>query len=110
MELLTAELRAQLPAIYAQENIKDKMVYAKFFTPDSTWTWYITEGSDEDDDFIFFGYCIGPDPEWGYVSLNELQSARGPLGLPIESDLYFEPAPWSIVKSRHERTHGVVLA
>ena len=33
MKLLTDELRAQLPALYAQEKETDPMVYAKFFTP-----------------------------------------------------------------------------
>src|SRR5436853_2004081 len=27
----------------------------QFFTPDSNWTWYATEGSPGGDDFIFFG-------------------------------------------------------
>ena len=27
--------------------------------------------------------------EWGYVSLKELQSITGPMGLKIERDLYF---------------------
>ena len=40
MELLTAELQAQLPLLYAQEELNDKMVFAKFFTPDSNWTWF----------------------------------------------------------------------
>jgi Protein of unknown function (DUF2958) len=65
MKLLTDELRAQLPALYAQEQENDKMVYIKFFSPFSNWTWYVTEGSQEDDDFIFFGYVIGFEKEWG---------------------------------------------
>ena len=91
MQLLTDELRASLPALYAQENEKDPMVHAKFFTPWSNWTWFVTEGSQEDEDFIFFGYVIGFEKEWGYFSLNELQSARGPAGLTIERDLHFTP-------------------
>jgi Protein of unknown function (DUF2958) len=91
MKLLTDELRAQLPALYAQENKKDQMVYAKFFTPWTNWTWYVTEGSEEGEDFIFFGYVIGFEKEWGYFSLNELSSVRGPAGLTIERDLHFTP-------------------
>lgn len=89
MQLLTDELRAQLPALYAQENEADAMVYAKFFTPWTGWTWYVTEGSQQEEDFMFFGYVIGLEREWGYFSLNELQSIRGPGGLTIERDLYF---------------------
>jgi len=106
MELLPAELRAQLPALYAQEDNNNPIVYVKFFTPDSGWTWFITEGSLEDDDFIFFGYVIGQSEEWGYFSLADLSSARGPRGLPIERDLDFTPAPWSEVKAEHRTTHG----
>src|SRR2546423_758359 len=53
MKLLTEELRAQLPALYAQEKVEDKMVYIKFFSPFSNWTWFVTEGSQEEDDFFF---------------------------------------------------------
>ncbi len=95
MQLLTEELRAQLPPLYAQENVRDPVVHVKFFTPDSSWTWYATEGSPEGDDFIFFGYVIGLEKEWGYFALSELASARGPFGLPIERDLYFRAAPFS---------------
>ena len=92
MKLLTEELRRALPPLYSQEHEADPMVYAKFFTPDSNWTWYATEGSPEgDNDFRFFGVVQGLETEFGYFLLSELESARGPLGLPIERDLYFKP-------------------
>jgi hypothetical protein len=97
MELLTNDLRQVLPPLYAQENVKDPLVFIKFFTPDSNWTWYVTEGSEEDGEFRFFGYVIGFENEWGYFLLSELQGARGPLGLPIERDLYFRQGPISRV-------------
>jgi hypothetical protein len=31
--------------------------------------------------------------ELGYFSLAELQTARGPHGMPIERDLYWKPTP-----------------
>jgi Protein of unknown function (DUF2958) len=89
MKLLTDELRAQLPALYAQETEKDKMVYIKFFSPFTNWTWFVTEGSQEEDDFIFFGYVIGFEKEWGYFALSELQSTRGVPA--VERDLHFTP-------------------
>jgi hypothetical protein len=95
MKLLTEELRRSLPALYAQEKNSDPIVHIKFFTPDSSWTWYATEGSPEGDDFIFFGYVIGFEREWGYFLLSELTESRGPMGLPIERDLYFKPVPFS---------------
>jgi hypothetical protein len=98
MQLLTAELRAQLPALYAQEKEKDPMVHIKFFTPWTGWTWYATEGSEQEGDFIFFGYVIGLEKEWGYFSLNELSSVRGPGGLTIERGLHFTPKRRSEIK------------
>lgn len=108
MKLLMAELRKQLPPLYAQEKDQDPMVYAKFFTPDAGWTWYVTEGSPEGDDFIFFGYVIGLEREWGYFSLNELQSVRGPLGLSIERDLYFTPQRFSNLNLPTNLTGGTM--
>lgn len=56
MELLTQELREQLPPLYSQEHVTDPMVICKFFHPLSNMTWYAIEGSAEGDDFIFFGW------------------------------------------------------
>jgi hypothetical protein len=95
MELLTDELRKSLPELYSQEGNADPTVHIKFFTPDSNWTWFVTEGSEEDGDFRFFGFVKGQESEWGYFLLSELKSARGPHGLEIERDLYFKPVPFS---------------
>jgi hypothetical protein len=97
MELLTAELRRQLPPLYSQENQADPIVHAKFFTPDSNWTWWVTEGSPQGGDFLFFGFVRGHEDEWGYFLLSELNEVRGPLGLRIERDLHFEPGRFTDV-------------
>jgi Protein of unknown function (DUF2958) len=94
-ELLPIELRAGLPALYSQDGERDPVVRLKFFTPDSRWTWFITEGEPDDDDFRFFAYVLGLDDEFGYVLLSELEELRGPLGLRIERDLHFAPQPLS---------------
>ena len=92
MQLMTKEIREKLPPLYGQDGLGGKaVVHAKWFTPDSGWTWLATEGSPEGDDFIFFGLVIGLEKELGYFSLSELEEARGPLGLPIERDLYWTP-------------------
>jgi len=98
MKLLTQELRKKLPPLYSQDGKGGKAIaYIKFFTPDSGLTWWITEGSpikDESDnevDFHFFGLVEGQFKELGYVSLKELEEVRGPMGLPIERDLYWQP-------------------
>ena len=92
MQLLTKEIREKLPPLYTQDGLGGKAVaHAKWFTPDSGWSWHSTEGSPQGDDFIFFGLVIGLEKELGYFALSELQKARGPLGLPIERDLYWKP-------------------
>ena len=62
--------------------------------PDAGWTWLITEGSEQDDgDWLLFGYVIGLEEEWGYFLLSEIAGTRGPLRLPVERDLWFQPCP-----------------
>ena len=97
-EFFPDAVKAQLPPLYQSEGNKDPTVFVKFFTPWSNWTWYATEGEQQDGDYIFFGYVIGHEREWGYFSLNELQSATGPFGLKIERDIHFIPKPKSQVK------------
>lgn len=106
MKLLTAELRASLPPLYSQEHVTDPVVHCKFFTPDSNWTWYVTEGSEAGGDFLFFGFVSGLEDEWGYFVLSELEGVRGPFGLPIERDLYFRPGPFSQVMASERRNSG----
>ena len=89
MTLLDEELRAKLPALYTQEAEADPIVYAKFFLPGTGWTWYVTEGSPEGDDFLFFGFVVGLESEFGYFLLSELEAARTPLGLSVGRDFSF---------------------
>jgi len=89
MKLLTDELRARLPALYAQEAESEPVVYAKFFLSGTGWTWYVTEGGAQGDDFLFFGFVIGLESEFGYFLLSELEEARNSLGLGVERDLTF---------------------
>lgn len=102
MELITNEIKKQLPSLYSQEQVPDPVCVLKFFTPDSNWTWYITEGSEEEDgDWTLFCKVVSPmtpEGELGYVMLSELEQIRGPLGLAIERDLYWSPKPLSQCK------------
>ena len=89
MKLLTEDIRKRLPPLYSQDSKGGKAVaYVKFFTPDSSWTWYATEFDGQD---TFFGLVDGQFKELGYFSLGELQEARGPMGLAIERDMYWKP-------------------
>jgi hypothetical protein len=104
MDLLPQELRKTLPPLYSQESTTALIVHAKLFTPDSGWTWYITEGSrEEDGDWLLFGYVIGLEKEWGYFLLSEIAGIRGPLRLAVERDLWFQPGPINEVLAREQR-------
>jgi len=83
MKLHTAELRASLPPLYSQEHNQDPVVHCKFFTPWSNWTWFVTEGEPEEDDFRFFGYVCCHDEEWGYFVLSELESVPALFGCAV---------------------------
>ncbi len=93
MKLLTKAIEAKLlkSPLGSHDGEKQPKVIVKFFTPDSNWTWYATEGSQtETGDWEFFGLVEGHESELGYFILSELQSAKGPYGLAIERDKYFD--------------------
>lgn len=90
MILITDQLRAQLLANGAADAETDHVPVVKLFNPTGAATWLLTE-LDADGDTLFglcdlgFGF-----PELGSVSLAELASVKGPLGLGIERDLHFQ--------------------
>lgn len=114
-KLLPKEIQKKLPALYSNEALGlQAIAQVKFFTPDAGWTWYASEGSPVDEDghcntdkekvaFILFGLVVGFEIELGYFDLGELEDVRGPLGLPIERDLYFQPKTLEELQALHER-------
>ena len=91
--LITDVQRAQLLANSRQSLTDegfDPLPVVKLFTPDAGATWLLTEIDPGDEDHAF-GLCdLGLGfPELGYVSLAELMSVRGRLGLPVELDMHF---------------------
>ena len=102
MKLLTKKLEKRFAQVGRQEDIKDPLVIARFFNPTGAGTWFATEYDPEE--HIFFGYVsiFGDwNDEWGYFSLDELQSYRGKFRLGIERDLYFQEQPASQVIKQH---------
>ncbi len=100
-KLLDQENRNKFPKLYEGENKGlDVKAVVKFFTPDSSWTWYASEFDGED---IFYGLVVGFEIELGYFSLSDLEQAEGPLGLPIERDRYFEPMTLKDLMDAHRR-------
>ena len=90
--LLTKEIKAKLPALYTNEEKKpeDIPVIVKFFAPWNNWTWYATEGEQQEDgDWMFFGLVDGHCKELGYFTLSQLEEVKGPVGLKIERDRSF---------------------
>lgn len=123
--LITDEIKAKLPPLYANEKIgMEAVAPVKYFSPAAGWTWYASEAAalmedgtykplrdvDLNDpniqDVIFFGLVIGYEIELGYFSLAELQSAHGDLGLAIERDLYYEPQTLRELQAQHRRERG----
>jgi len=105
IELLPIEAREQLPKLYAQEKIEDPLVYLKFFFPAGRWTWFVTEGESRDGDFLFFGYVIGLDKEWGYFTLKQLEEINI-QNLTVERDLYFKQETFSRCIERWKLERG----
>ena len=100
MELLPKDVRETLPELRANEELGlAAQALVKFFTPAGGWSWYASEFDGED---IFFGFVIGFEPEFGYFSLSELESVRGPLGLPIERDLHFKPTSLEELRNHYQ--------
>src|ERR1700730_12670534 len=92
MKLLTKAIEAKLKQspLGSHDGQKVTPVIVKFFTPDSSWAWYATEGELTENGWQFFGLVEGHECELGYFNLSELESARGHLGLKIERDMYFD--------------------
>lgn len=91
--LIPADILPTLPCLYATEHQDDPVAHIKLFTPDGSWTWFITEYDPEQR--LCFGLVHGEDTELGYFSLDDLQAIRGGLGLPVERDLSFTSRPLS---------------
>lgn len=90
MILIPDDIRQRLLANGAVERETDHVPVVKLFNPCGAATWLITEMMPDEPD-ILFGLCdLGFGcPELGYVSLAELESVKGPLGLGIERDINF---------------------
>jgi len=89
MKLLTKEIVKRFAEVGSQEDVKDPIVIVKFFNPTGTGTWFATEYDPEER--MFFGYVSlfnDYNNEFGYFSLDELESYQGKFGLGIERDMY----------------------
>lgn len=80
-------------ALDDQDALGDVRPFIKLFTPDAGAKWLIA-AAPPDQTELLYGLCdLGQGfPEAGYVSLDELMALRGPLGLHVERDLWFDPS------------------
>lgn len=117
MKLLTQSIREQLlrngrlkDQYAGTDSEPDFIPVVKLFTPDANCTWLLTELDPADPD-IAFGLCdLGMGfPELGSVSIAELESVRGKMGLPIERDLHFTPAKTISAYAAEARAHGSIV-
>jgi hypothetical protein len=102
MELLTEEIREQIPELASQEDLDDPVVYARFFVPSSRRTWLATEGepvldeTGEEMDFEFFGRIHDREVYWGSWTLNDLLDVKDTSGsVDVKRDPHFGPKPIS---------------
>lgn len=110
MKLLTKQQILKLKKNGLPENRdKDHLPVVKLFTPDANATWLLTE-IDHEEPSIAFGLCdLGLGfAELGSVSLDEIASLRGCLGLPVERDLHFVPThPISVYTAAAQKAEHI---
>ena len=114
MRLMTKAIAAKLidadkRFLASGDGRTSEEIAVKYFTPWANATWYIVSGTPLDAngeadyeageagtaaDWHLFGYAdlgLGPEcAELGYVLLSELEGLKGPFGLNVERDLYYE--------------------
>ena len=104
VQFLTKADKKKLPELGAQDGKVDEAIaHVKFFSPYSGWTWYCTEYDPENKEF--FGLVFGHEMELGYISLAELEEAKGPMGVQgVERDRHFKPMKLGDIKKlqQHE--------
>ena len=93
MKLITEETLNSLPRLHETESQRDKQLLLKLFTPWTYWAWYLAEY--DPDHRVAFGWVQGFEDKWGYISIDELESLRGPYGLRVERDHDFKPIEYS---------------
>ncbi len=101
MRLMTKQLEKRFAEVGNQGELEDPVVIAKFFNPCGAGTWYATEYDPKAK--VFFGYVsiFGDwNDEWGYFAIEELEAYKGPFGLGVERDLFFDEKPFSQVVTK----------
>ena len=99
MKLMTKELERLIPKLYEEEDTlpADKMIYTHYFHPYGKGDWWVAEYDPIER--LCFGYASIQGGEWGYFSLDELESLKGFGGINmIERDLSWKPIKFGEIK------------
>jgi len=98
LKLLPYVIRENLPILGSQQSMGGKaQVLARWFTPDGSHAWYITEGSARRDkegravDYLLFGLVVGQGKRLDYFWLSDLANGGSPTGLVVQRDLHWRP-------------------
>ena len=109
--LITDEQRVMLLA-NGRESLQnpdfDPAPVVKLFTPDAGAAWLLSEIDPDDHAFGLCDLGLGM-PEIGWVSLGELATVRGGLGLSIERDLSFRAEKRLSAYARDARLAGRIV-
>jgi len=102
---------ANLERMGEVEEELSRQPVVKLFTPWGSAIWLISE-LDPDNLDIAFGLCdLGMGcPELGSVSITELQSACGPLGMQVERDLHWTATKPLVAYADDARLHNAIQA
>ena len=85
-------LEKKLPPLYSQDGKgMDATVHAKFFDPQGSATWYLTEYDPKTGDAFGHADMGFGQGELGYFNVWEIGQTKGKMGLPMERDMYFDP-------------------
>ena len=104
MKLLTKEILQKFEKQGSVNDVPDTdaKVICKFFTPDANATWYALEYDPRSEEFFGFADLGNPDfAEFGYFTLEQLESVKGKLGLPVERDMHFEDMTVKQLKEKY---------
>lgn len=109
MKFITKEIERRLLENGRRPD-EDYRPVVKFFNPCGAATWLIAQIDPDEPDILFGLADLGFGcPELGSVRLSELQSVKGPRGLGIERDLYFEARYPLSVYAEAARLAGAIV-
>ena len=98
LKLLPYAVRENLPILGAQQSLGGQAkAWTRWYTPDGSREWYITEGSAKRNpqgqavDYLLYGLAQGECRKLDYFWLSDLAAFRSSSGAPVQRDSYWLP-------------------